>query len=259
MIQRRQAWVFCLLISLILFGSGPGNAGPLHDRLSQFPDWNNLPPTQLAKGDLAYPSWFQGNWMATSTLMDLVAPLAPDVMTPGFESNRQYLNDPVRFEVRFIQQQTLPTTLEKFLALPGKNSFQIVSDRAFNGFNIAQAYLGEDVVTGVEVDPKNPNRQLTRLKGNLELLSVVTQRAVEAPEVDEFITTEVFQQIFRGTASPYLNTVETTTDYTYDRASGKIIADQVTAIYLSPNDPNYFKALDRPVSLYRYELTLEPL
>jgi hypothetical protein len=41
-----------------------------------------------------------------------------------------------------------------------------------------------------------------------------------------------------------------------------IIAEQVTAIYLSPQDPNYFEAIDpeslfgqpRPVALYRYRL-----
>lgn len=33
-----------------------------------------------------------------------------------------------------------------------------------------------------------------------------------------------------------------------------IEADQVTAVYLSPQDPNYFKAGSRPVALYRYKL-----
>ncbi len=33
----------------------------------------------------------------------------------------------------------------------------------------------------------------------------------------------------------------------------------MTAIYLSPQDPNYFKAAGNPVALYRYQLTLQPL
>ncbi|MEL6327067.1 MAG: DUF6816 family protein, partial [Cyanobacteria bacterium J06626_23] len=36
-----------------------------------------------------------------------------------------------------------------------------------------------------------------------------------------------------------------------------ITADQITAIYLSPRDPDYFKAFNKPVALYRYRLTFE--
>nr|WP_319592620.1 hypothetical protein [Zarconia navalis] len=36
----------------------------------------------------------------------------------------------------------------------------------------------------------------------------------------------------------------------------RVTADRVTAIYLSPQDPDYFKAQDRPVALYRYRLDL---
>jgi hypothetical protein len=38
--------------------------------------------------------------------------------------------------------------------------------------------------------------------------------------------------------------------------SNNISAEQITAIYLSPQDPDYFKAGDRPVALYRYHLDL---
>ena len=37
------------------------------------------------------------------------------------------------------------------------------------------------------------------------------------------------------------------------------MADQITAIYLSPQDPDYFKAKDKPVALYRYQLAFSPL
>jgi hypothetical protein len=83
---------------------------------------------------------------------------------------------------------------------------------------------------------------------------------VEAPAVDQFITTELFQQVFRGTDQPYLNQVETTTDYHRQADSAMpIVADQITAIYLSPKDPNYFKAGETPVALYRYKLEFLPL
>ncbi|MGK7957556.1 MAG: DUF6816 family protein, partial [Crocosphaera sp.] len=54
----------------------------------------------------------------------------------------------------------------------------------------------------------------------------------------------------------YLNEVETTTDYQLINAN-KVTAKQVTAIYLSPEDPDYFKAINRPVAIYEYELILE--
>ncbi len=71
--------------------------------------------------------------------------------------------------------------------------------------------------------------------------------------------------MFRGETDIYLNEVETTTAYRVvglgkNESSGskKIVADQVTAIYLSPQDPDYFAAAGHPVALYRYRLELLP-
>ena len=55
----------------------------------------------------------------------------------------------------------------------------------------------------------------------------------------------------------YLNEVETTTAYELKQTG--IEANQVTAIYLYPQDPNYFQANSRPVALYRYQLELLPV
>ena len=66
------------------------------------------------------------------------------------------------------------------------------------------------------------------------------------------------QQIFQGQDNPYLNRVETTTDYVYDSQTSSINANQVTAIYLSPQDPNYFKVAEQAIALYRYHLQLAP-
>ena len=132
-----------------------------------------------------------------------------------------------------------------------------MSDRAFNGLSLARAYLGDDWVDTVKVDPDNPNRQITLLKDNQQLVSTVTGRAVERPDNNTFITTEVFQQFFRGgRPTVYLNEVENTTAYHLE--PDHVAADQITAIYLSPKDPDYFKAIDRPVALYRYGLELYP-
>ncbi|MBE9011238.1 hypothetical protein IQ250_13580 [Pseudanabaenaceae cyanobacterium LEGE 13415] len=233
--------LLCLFICFLSFSfASPVWAGALFDRVSTFPDWHNKPPVDRATSDLIYPNWIAGTWRVKSTLIDLVAPLAPEIVTPGFESNRDYVNQSIEFNVRFAQQ-----------------SNGVIADRAFNGLNIAKAYLGDKSVLSVKVDPNSPNKQITTLKGDRILTSTITGRATETPAPNQFITSEIFQQIFRGTAQPYFNQVETTTAYNY--SSNQITADQITAIYLSPQDPDYFKAGNTPVALYRYRLEFSPL
>lgn len=240
------------------------------DRLAQFPHWESKPPVQLAEGDLIYPDWMAGTWQVTSTLVELMAPLAPEIVTPGFEGNRQERNQPLQFQVRFVKKHYLK--LKQILApLSKTGEMSVVADRAFNGLNIALAYLGNSSknvkdalqkvpppVLSVKVDPKNPNRQITFLRGERQLVSVVTGRASETPATDQFLATEVSQQVFQGNGQIYLNEVEATSYYQL-LSSGAIAAKQVTAIYLSPQDPDYFAAAGHPVALYRYRLELLPV
>ncbi|OLP19136.1 hypothetical protein BST81_07100 [Leptolyngbya sp. 'hensonii'] len=262
---------YTLLFISLLWSQGcwcsVAQAGPLADRLSSFPAWRGKPVVQAVSGDLFYPDWIEGTWMVTSTLVDQVAPLSPKLTTPGFERNRQFLNQPIQFQVRFV-----PAPLSKPAGLPfpplaplqsrqiRTQAPAIVSDRAFNGLNLSRAYLGAKTVLAVKVDPASPNRQITLLSHDRQLISIVTGRAGEAPEPDLWITTEVFQQVFRGMIPPYFNEVENTTAYhrlpTTDPA---IEADQVTAVYLSPQDPHYFEAGNSPVALYRYRLEFSPV
>ncbi|MEM7063551.1 MAG: DUF6816 family protein [Cyanobacteria bacterium P01_B01_bin.77] len=252
-LQRRLFWVV-LLAMVWLLCSGEALATPLAERVSAFPDWSGKPPVQPSEGDLVYPAWLDGSWRMTSTLRAMTAPLAPDVVTPGFEGNRQFLEVPIEADIRFYKARV---TGGRFLNQPLKTTEGVVSDRAFNGLSLARAYLGDDWVQAVNVAPDNPNRQITRLRDNQQLISTVTGRATEQPDSDTFITTEVFQQFFRGgRPTVYLNEVENTT--AYHREPNHVVADQITAIYLSPKDPDYFKAIDRPVALYRYRLKLTP-
>lgn len=249
----RGIWGFCLVLVLLL-GSQEAIAGQLAERLASFPNLQQ-PAVQSAQGDLVYPDWLVGTWHVTSTLIDLAAPLAPDVVTPGFESNRRHLDQPVTFTVRFVKKR-LPIPSLKLIPQPTKVQVAVIADRAFNGLNLARAYLGDHTVLSVKVDPNSPNRQITLLRGNRQLVSIVTGRATETPKPSEFITSEVFQQLFRSSSSqPYFNSVETTTAYQQmPTDSPAIAADQVTAVYLSPQDPDYFAAGSRPVALYRYRL-----
>ncbi len=244
----------CLVITMFLWSSPDALAGQLSDRLEQFPQWTNKPPVRAARGDLVYPEWMDGTWEVTSTLVEQVAPLAPKIVTPGFEKNRSYLDLPVKFEVRFADQYLFSEiSVRPLFFLPGKQP--IVADRAFNGLEIARAYLGDNDVLSVKVDPNNPNRQITFLAGKRLLISTVTKRGTETPATDRFVATELAQQVFRGNSQIYINQVETTTAYQLEKP-GKVVADQVTAIYLSPQDPDYFMATGRPAALYRYQLEL---
>jgi hypothetical protein len=234
--------ISCILAITIWWSmSESAIAGKLSDRLQQFPNWSNSPKIARAGGELIYPEWFEGRWLATSTLVEQIAPLAPKLVTPGFESNRQYLDRPIEFEVRFIPAQ--PTNF--------------VADRAFNGLNIARAYLGDANVKSVKIDPQNPTRQITQLDRQRQLVSIATGFDRELPTPNNFIATELSQQLFSGSPNLYLNTVEVTTDYQFSPSlTPRITATQIAAIYLSPQDPDYFRAIDRPVALYRYRLDL---
>ena len=286
-------WIFCLIF-LSVFCVDEANAGELNQRLKNFPEWEKLTDLKPAVGDLIYPEWMKGEWEVKSTLIDLVAPLAPDIVTPGFESNRQYLNQPVDFKVRFVEDLTPSLDL---LRRGGKNQTQtpislirkeeenktplsltrrgaggeVIADRAYNGLNLARAILGEKTVKAVKVDPDSPNRQITLLRSECteriicdrQLVSIVKNRATESTTDGRFIATEVFQQIFKGGTRPYINSVESTTAYRQLSASSPsnpaIEGNQVTAVYLSSQDPNYFKAINKPVALYKYRLEFFPI
>ncbi|MBW4461213.1 MAG: hypothetical protein KME47_13390 [Nodosilinea sp. WJT8-NPBG4] len=275
LLRRRLFWLTLLLtVWLLCSGQAPAGAMALRggqslvERLAAFPQWGTKPALPAAQGDLVYPDWLRGKWQLTSTLVDLAAPMAPDLVSPSFEGNRAQLDVPVTCPVQFVaaphrtQRGPLGASLRLIPAVAGPP--QTVADRAFNGLSMARAYLGKAAVQAVKVDPDNPNRQVTLLAGNRQLESTVTARAVEVPGEAEFVTVERFQQVFRGGAAiPYFNEVETTTAYrrAADGSEGsgfadRVGADQVTAVYLSPQDPDFLKAQNQPVALYRYRLEL---
>ncbi|WP_373538431.1 DUF6816 family protein [Chamaesiphon sp.] len=263
-----------IAIALWWGGSVSVLAGVLSDRIDRYPNWDRQSQLSQHDGELTYPEWFRGRWIVTSTLLEQIAPLAPEVVTPGFESNRQYINKPIEFTVQFVP--TNPTKVAKFapLNLPRLKSSlpapQIVADRAFNGLSIATAYLGAANVKSVKIDPQNPTKQLTQLTQDRQLESFVTgfdreiptPVGVASPLENRFISTELSQQVFRTSATIYLNTVETTTSYQFSATpTPTISATQISAIYLSPQDPDYLRSIAKlgyPVALYKYQLDLVP-
>ncbi|MFM7365534.1 MAG: DUF6816 family protein [Cuspidothrix sp.] len=249
---------FCLMLFLFL-GNNQAQAGELAEHLAKFPQWEKLTSVKPAQGDLVYPEWMSGTWKVTSTLVDLAAPLAPNIVTPGFEGNRSQLNQPISFLVKFVK--VVPSYFPlKIIPQLNNQTPILVADREFNSLNLTKAYLGDNAVLSSKVDPKSPNRQITFLRGERQLVSIITARATETISDDQFISTEVFQQLFKGGSRPYFNTVESTTAYQKLSTSfPTITADQVTAVYLSPQDPDYFTAGSQPVALYRYRLEFFPL
>ncbi len=99
--KLRRLIIICLFFVLFLSGNS-AIAGQLTQRVVEFPDWESKPILKEAEGDLIYPEWMAGEWQVTSTLVEMVAP-NPEVVTPGFEQNRQYLDQPITFKVRFYQ------------------------------------------------------------------------------------------------------------------------------------------------------------
>lgn len=237
-------------------------ASPLAEKIAGYPQWSQTQVSQH-EGELTYPEWFRGRWTATSTLLAQIAPLAPDIVTPGFENNRQYINQPIDFTVQFVPNNPTQTTKFSPLNLPQLKSRvstpKIVADRAFNGLNIATAYLGAANVRSVNIDPQNPTKQITQLTENRQLETFVTGFDLERPSSNQFIATELSQQIFRTSSTIYLNTVETATSYQFSATpTPTITATQISAIYLSPQDPAYFRTIGRAVAVYKYQLNLVP-
>jgi hypothetical protein len=244
-------WLMAIFLVLgSLWFAPDAMATSLPQRIAKFPQWS-LATDLLREGDLTYPDWFAGEWTATSILREQVAPLAPDVVTPGFERNRVNIDRPYIFQVRF---GSATNTVAPGITVAADNSVVITSDRTFNGEQIANSYLGANAVKSIQSINQPHIVQVIQLQNGTELRSTVTGYLGESIGVDSFATTEIDQQIFQGKTT-YLNTVETTTSY-HLIDQHHITAEQVTAIYLSPQDPDYFRALQHPVALYRYTLKL---
>ena len=268
----RKILIGTIAIAFWLYSSVSVLAGVLSDRIDRYPNWDRQSQVSQHEGELTYPEWFRGRWLATSTLLEQIAPLAPEIVTPGFESNRQYINKPIEFTVQFVP--TNPTNVQFAPLIPRLKSSspapQIVADRAFNGLKIATAYLGAANVKSVKIDPQNPTKQITQLTQDRQLEAFVTGFDREIPTLvgvaspleNRFISTELSQQVFRTTSTIYLNTVETTTSYQFSATpTPTISATQISAIYLSPQDPDYLRSISKlghPVALYKYRLELVP-
>jgi hypothetical protein len=259
----KRVWMVLGLIIFMLLGglvaNGVAQAGALQTRLDRFPNWRSQPTLPSAQGDLYYPDWLAGEWNVTSTLVDAVAPLAPELVTPGFESNRQQLGKTVTFPIRFKLSTAEVNQPQSPFPVGQVQPQGIVADRVYNGTSLTEALMGKDVLQSIQLDTRSPNRQVARFRNGQELVTQISDRGTETDADHEFISSELYQQEFRSATQIYLNQVENTIGYRLVSAKPRRIeANQVTAIYLSPQDPDYFKARRKPVALYRYRMSFEP-
>ncbi|AFZ53736.1 MAG: hypothetical protein Kow0091_01190 [Geminocystis sp.] len=252
---KKFIYLLIVIISILVTNINPIFALSLEDRINQYPSWQQKILLPKPEKDLIFPDWFEGKWEVTSILKEQIAPLAPKFQTPGFEQNNEYIDKKIQFSVKFIESSFYPQQ-DNFVPQKINKQIIIIADRKFNSLSIAQAYLGIDNVEKVVINPNNTTEQITKFRGENELISTVIGRQQENISEKDFITSEVTRQFFRRPNSVYLNLVETTTKYHLIN-SNLIKAKQFTAIYLSPQDPDYFVAFDQPVALYYYTLELK--
>ena len=112
--------VLICAIAICLSNAQSALAGKLSDRIERFPNWDGAAQVTRHDGELTYPEWFRGQWSATSTLLEQIAPLAPGVVTPGFENNRQYINKPIEFTVQFVPNDPDKNAKSSPLNLPAR-------------------------------------------------------------------------------------------------------------------------------------------
>jgi hypothetical protein len=265
----KQIWpvlVFILAFWILTFGSyftlpAWAKAGSLQARMAQFPDWRSPPSLSAARGELYYPNWLAGKWTVTSILTHAGALLAPEIVTPGFESNRAQIGKAIAFSVQFKPASAIaarPAWLSPFpVAQPKEGT---VADRVYNSTRLTEALMGKDVLESIQVDLRALNRQVAQFRNGQQLVTEISGRAVETNKVNEFISSELYQQKFSGPAQIYFNQVENTVKYRLVSAEPpQIEVEQMTAVYLSPQDPDYFKAWQQPVALYCYRMNFTPL
>ncbi|MGK7933367.1 MAG: DUF6816 family protein [Microcystaceae cyanobacterium] len=232
-------------------------ATTLSERFADYPHWHHQPSLSQRTGDIHYPEQFRGTWQVTSTLIEQIAPLAPTFTTPGFESNRRYLQQPLSFKVRF-QPESVDYSYSWAIPSLVHTSSTIISDRPYNATEISRVYLGDSAILGIEVNLKPTPSLTTYFPAQKSLISTVIAYEVETSPTAHLLTDELTRQEFREEKGRYRNEVETLTYY-HLLAPDQIEAEQITAIYLTSDDPSYQEVTDQAIALYRYQLTLHKI
>lgn len=159
--------------------------GPTREAIADIA--SNIPG--YGPSDVFYPSWFLGDWQATSELSAVETPQGEALAGEPALRARALVGTPAALE-RYPQ---------RYIERRGK----IIADRAFNARSMVRSSGGSRSVESVEWDPSNPNVLTMTLKkdgASVRTEMRVTLRAVGAPEgrEDLFNASEFFQEVIGG-------------------------------------------------------------
>eukprot|EP00584_Thalassiosira_punctigera_P005002 CAMPEP_0172533340 /NCGR_PEP_ID=MMETSP1067-20121228/6080_1 /TAXON_ID=265564 ORGANISM="Thalassiosira punctigera, Strain Tpunct2005C2" /NCGR_SAMPLE_ID=MMETSP1067 /ASSEMBLY_ACC=CAM_ASM_000444 /LENGTH=346 /DNA_ID=CAMNT_0013317969 /DNA_START=43 /DNA_END=1080 /DNA_ORIENTATION=+ len=223
--------------------------------------------------NLFFPSWMEGEWDATQTLVSTKTPLglkfvggpqgSLDVARKTMEEQNKRLGEPVGLKLRFVN-----------------TSFGVAEDRAFNLRSRLDSFAGRSVVASVEyADVRESNRAsilagggtesdpltttLVYFKGPAAQKTFVISHGQDPLDSDAWSGYELDRSIFALTNQSTAPPVTTDTEALYwfkrignDRVEGRLRL----AGYLNPQaDQLYFDAKNRAVSLNDYTLSLDVL
>ncbi len=191
----------------------------LERRLASWPTWSlPAPLPRPGRDDLIWPAWFRGEWEVSSSPAEGAEP-------------------PLHWRARFVAD----------------GNGGAVADRAFNASQIGKALLGDELIS-VRNDPANPNRQLSLLRGDLQLESTLVGRRSARPTSASFLADELTLQVLHGPGAPRISRVEVLGLW-QRLEDGSISGEQWQASYSSPAAGLAAQA-DHPK---RFSLRLVPL
>lgn len=184
-------------------GSGASDAGGgvLERRLGEWPQWRlPAPLPRPGRGGPRWPHWFVGDWIVQE--MDV-----PEA-SGGVRTWRARFRPDGRGGAR--------------------------ADRAFNARSLGRALLGTELLD-VRDDPSNPQRQLSRLRGDRLLETTLVGQRGESPSPDLFLNDELSLQVLHGGGAPRVSRIETLGRWRQGD-DGTIEGEQWQARYGSPAD-----------------------
>eukprot|EP00419_Tripos_fusus_P007937 CAMPEP_0172678288 /NCGR_PEP_ID=MMETSP1074-20121228/15294_1 /TAXON_ID=2916 /ORGANISM="Ceratium fusus, Strain PA161109" /LENGTH=333 /DNA_ID=CAMNT_0013496299 /DNA_START=24 /DNA_END=1025 /DNA_ORIENTATION=- len=257
-----------------LAGQQPAVAEDLKRRLSE-KILDKLPSGFIAPWgprDLYYPTWMQGNWHVQAVQTDYLAPMGLQYVgnsgsTPGMAV--QTLKE---------QQSRLGEKSEYDLAYMLSKSKHVLEDRKFNSAARINAYAGRKVVKRVEYadvpgntredalkngdGPEDPLlTTLVYFKGGAQKVFVLGFQSEEQDSGNVWRGSQSVRTLFAapGTgANPLVVDEEVLTELRR-QPNGSVDARVRLIGYLNPNDPLFFQAGNKAVTIADYSLQFSRL
>lgn len=220
--------------------------------------------------NLYFPSWMEGEWDATQTLVSTKTPLglkylggpqgSLDVAQKTMDEQAKRINESVNLKLRFVN-----------------TNFGVVEDRAFNLKSRLDSFAGKSVVASVEyADVRESNRAsilaaggkdadpltttLVYFKGPAAQKTFVISHGQDPLESDTWSGYELDRSIFALTNQSLQPPLTTDSEviYSFQRVSSDKVEGKLRlAAYLNPQaDQLYFETKNRAVSLNDYTLQL---